>query len=173
VSDLERPLGAQPAPGHTYPLVTVGALIVGPSGRVLLVRTHKWRDRWGVPGGKVDLGETLLEAVHREVREETGLELDEVVWAPVLEAVDHPEFHRPAHFVLLNFVARARGEVVALNEEAQAFVWTTPEAALAMDLNAPTRALVAHYVRAGFATPPLIADPASGRTTPDPDEVGA
>jgi ADP-ribose pyrophosphatase YjhB (NUDIX family) len=32
------------------PLATVGALVVGPSGRILLIRTHKWRDSWGVPG---------------------------------------------------------------------------------------------------------------------------
>jgi len=162
---MELPPGAHPEPDRRYPLVTVGALVVGPSRRVLLVRTHKWRDKWGVPGGKVDHGETLLAAVHREVREETGLALDQVVWAPVQEAVDHPEFHRPAHFVLLNFVARATGEVVTLNEEAQAHAWVTPEAALQMDLNAPTRALVAHYVAHGFATPALVAEPTTGRTT--------
>lgn len=164
MSGAAPPPGAQAEPGRGYPLVTVGALIVGPSGRLLLVRTHKWGDRWGVPGGKVDLGETLLAAVHREVREETGLALGEVVWAPVQEAVDHPEFHRPAHFVLLNFVARATGEAVTLNDEAQAFAWVTPEEADALDLNAPTRALVAHYRAHGFATPTLVADPARGRT---------
>ncbi len=157
------PLGAARVPGHAYPLVTVGALVVGPSGRLLLVRTHKWGDRWGVPGGKVDHGETLLAAVHREVREETGLELTEVVWAPVQEAVDHPQFHRPAHFVLLNFVARATDERVTLNDEAQAHAWCTPEEALAADLNDPTRTLVAHYRTHGFATPALVADP-SGTT---------
>lgn len=161
---MERPAGAHPEPDRRYPLVTVGALVVGPSGRVLLVRTHKWRDLWGVPGGKVDHGETLLAAVHREVREETGLALDRVAWAPVQEAVDHPEFHRPAHFVLLNFVARATGETVTLNEEAQAHAWVAPEAALQMDLNAPTRALVRHYLAHGFATPALVAEPATGRT---------
>lgn len=164
MSGAPPPPGAQAEPGRGYPLVTVGALIVGPSGRVLLVRTHKWGDRWGVPGGKVDLGETLLAAVHREVREETGLELDEVVWGPVQEAVDHPEFHRPAHFVLLNFVARARGEEVALNDEAQAHAWCTPEEAARLDLNAPTRALLEHYVAHGFGTPTLIAEPGRGRT---------
>lgn len=161
---MSLPPGAFRHPGRGYPLVTVGALVIGPSGRMLLIRTHKWRDRWGVPGGKVDLGETLLAAVHREIREETGLELDEVVWAPVHEAVDHPEFHRPAHFVLLNFVARSTGEEVTLNDEAQAHAWLTPDEALALDLNHPTRVLVEHYARHGFATPALVADPDTGVT---------
>jgi 8-oxo-dGTP pyrophosphatase MutT (NUDIX family) len=161
------PLGAQAEAGRGYPLVTVGALLVGPSGRLLLVRTHKWGGRWGVPGGKVEGGETLLAAVHREVREETGLTVGAVVWAPTHEAVDHPEFHRPAHFVLLNFVARALDEDVTLNDEAQDHAWCTPEEALGLDLNAPTRALVAHYAAHGFATPALIEDPATGRTTGD------
>ncbi len=160
----DAPLGASPEVGRTYPLVTVGALVVGPSGRLLLIRTHKWRDRWGVPGGKVERGETLLAAVHREVAEETGLALGEIAWAPTHEAVDHPEFHRPAHFVLLNFVARSTGEAVTLNDEAQAHVWVEARAALALDLNAPTRALVEHYLRVGFAAPRLVADPSTGTT---------
>ena len=163
-SPAGRPPGAAAEPGRAYPLVTVGALLVGPSGRVLVIRTHKWRDRWGVPGGKVDLGETLLDAVRREVREETGLEAVDVVWAPVQEAVDHPQFHRPAHFVLLNFVARVDDERVTLNDEAQAYAWVDPEAALGMDLNDPTRALVDHYLRHGFAAPTLVADRRRGTT---------
>jgi 8-oxo-dGTP pyrophosphatase MutT (NUDIX family) len=164
----EAPPGAAAEPGRAYPLVTVGALVVGPSGRVLLIRTHKWRDRWGVPGGKVDGGETLLAAVHREVREETGLDLGEVVWAPVSEAVDHPEFHRSAHFVLLNFVARSSGEDVTLNDEAQAHAWLTVAEALAHDLNHPTRVLVEHYAAHGFATPALVADRVTGVTQGPP-----
>jgi ADP-ribose pyrophosphatase YjhB (NUDIX family) len=153
------PQGASGEPGRRYPLVTVGALIVSPDDRLLLIRTHKWGDRWGVPGGKVDWGESLLEAVHREVREETGLTLAEVHWAPVQEAVLHPEFHRPAHFVLLNVVARARGDGVTLNDEAQAHAWCTPAEAEALDLNEPTRRLLAHYREHGFATA-LVTPPA-------------
>lgn len=134
------------------PLATVGVLVVGPSGRVLLIRTHKWKDRWGVPGGKIEYGERMADAAHREVREETGLLVRELRWAPVQEAVESTEFHRPAHFVLLNYVARADSEAVTLNEEAQQCAWVTPEEALHMDLNSYTRALVEHYVRHGFAT---------------------
>ena len=53
-----------------YPLTTVGALVKGPSGRVLIVKTTKWRGSWGVPGGKVDWGETLEAALIREVQDE-------------------------------------------------------------------------------------------------------
>lgn len=139
------PDGARPEPGVDYPLVTVGALIVGPSGRLLLIRTHKWGDRWGVPGGKVDWGESLLEAVHREVREETGLRLLDVRWGPTQEAIHHPEFHREAHFVLVNVIALADAEQVTLNDEAQAYRWCSPAEAAALDLNEPTRRLVEHY----------------------------
>jgi 8-oxo-dGTP pyrophosphatase MutT (NUDIX family) len=142
----------------------VGVLIVGPSERLLLIRTHKWQDRWGVPGGKIDYGETLLAAAHREVREETGLALTTIVWAPTHEAVEHPQFHRPAHFVLLNFVARSVDEQVVLNDEAQAYAWMSPDEALALDLNHPTRALVEHYRSHGFRTPALIAVPELGIT---------
>jgi ADP-ribose pyrophosphatase YjhB (NUDIX family) len=142
-------------PGARRPLATVGALVVGPSGRVLLIRTHKWRERWGVPGGKIEYGETMAAAVRREVREETGLELVDIRWAPVQEAVESPEFYRPAHFLLLNFVARSGSERVRLNDEAQAFAWVDPKEALEMDLNRPTVVLVRHFLERGFDAPPL------------------
>ncbi len=142
-------------PGTRRPLATVGALVVGPTGRVLLVRTHKWRERWGVPGGKIEYGETMAAAVRREVREETGLELVDIHWAPVQEAVESPEFHRSAHFLLLNFVARSDSEQVRLNDEAQTFAWVDPKEALEMDLNRPTVVLVRHFLERGFGTPPL------------------
>lgn len=173
---MSLPAGAMPEPGRGYPLLTVGALVQGPSGRLLLVRTHKWGHRWGVPGGKVDLGETLWAAVRREVMEETGLELERVLWAPAQEAVDHPEFHRPAHFLLLNFLARSSGEEVRLNEEAQAYRWVRPQEAAGMDLNGPTRVLLQHFMAHGFAGRELVAEgsvtqgtwfPAEAQLTPE------
>ena len=129
-----------------HPLATVGALIVGPSERVLLIQTHKWRGKWGVPGGKIEYGETVRRALEREFLEETGLTLTDIYWGPVQEAVESPEFYKSAHFILLNFVARTEREEVTLNEEAQAYTWVSPERALRYDLNAPTRRLVAFYL---------------------------
>jgi ADP-ribose pyrophosphatase YjhB (NUDIX family) len=131
----------------SLPIVTVGALIFDPEGRILLIRTHKWGDRWGIPGGKIDAGETMVEALVREVREETGLEAHDVRFAIAQDSVNSPEFYKPAHMVLLNFTCHSPGGPVTLNEEAEAYAWVTPREGLTYDLNAPTRALIAHVLQ--------------------------
>jgi 8-oxo-dGTP pyrophosphatase MutT (NUDIX family) len=136
-----------PGGASRWPLATVGALVEGPSGRVLLVRTTKWRGSWGVPGGKIAYGETMIAALRREFEEETGLTLHDVRPGPVQEAVLSEEFHLPAHFVLLNFFARTDDEMVHLNDEAQDYAWVSPREALAMPLNSFTRVLVEAYLR--------------------------
>ena len=78
----------------------------GPGNRVLLVRTTKWRGAWGVPGGKVEWGETLEQATVRELREETGLEITDLRYAQTQEAVRSPEFYTEAHMLLIDFFAR-------------------------------------------------------------------
>lgn len=127
---------------HARPVVTVGALIQNADGRLLMIRTHKWGNRWGIPGGKIEHGESSEEALRREVMEETGLTLGEVRFVLVQDCINSPEFLRPAHFVLLNYLARTEQSHVRLNEEAEEFQWLGTAEALALDLNQPTRTLV-------------------------------
>jgi phosphoglycolate phosphatase-like HAD superfamily hydrolase/8-oxo-dGTP pyrophosphatase MutT (NUDIX family) len=124
------------------PIATVGALIHDAEGRVLMMRTHKWSNLWGIPGGKIRRGEPSIDALCREVREETALEIDDIRFVLVQDSIDSPEFMRPEHFILLNYLARASGTEVLLNDEAEEFRWVSPAAALAMDLNQPTRILL-------------------------------
>ena len=130
-----------------FPLTTVGALVTSPQGRVLIIKTHKWRGTWGVPGGKVDWGEDLETALLREFQEEVGLELTQVRFALLQEAVIDPQFHKDAHFVLLNYYALATSEEVVPNEEIDEWVWVNPQQALEFPLNSYTRILVEDYLQ--------------------------
>ena len=135
--------------GGARPIVTVGALIDDGGGRVLMIRTHKWGNRWGIPGGKIERGESATDALRREVREETGLEVTNVEFTLVQDCIDSPEFHRPEHFLLLNYTANATTTDVRLNDEAQEFRWMSPAAALELPLNQPTRFLLTEAIRLG------------------------
>ncbi len=134
---------AEQAAAALAPVVTVGALIFNPANQVLLVRTHKWSNLWGIPGGKVKWGEPAVDALRRELREETNLAVKEVEFVLVQDCIQSREFYRPAHFVLLNYTCRCTGDVaVKLNDEAQEFRWVELAAAVQMAINQPTRTLL-------------------------------
>ena len=76
------------------------------------------------------------------MKEETGLDIEDVRFALVQDSIDSPEFERPEHFILLNYVARATGREVTLNDEAEEYQWLSPADALKLDLNQPTRHLL-------------------------------
>lgn len=135
-----------------FPLATVGALVTAPDGRVLIVKTTKWRGTWGVPGGKVEWGETLEAALKREFREEVGLDLREIKFALVQEAVNDEQFHCPAHFVLLNYYARCESTQVIPNEEIVEWEWVTPLEALDFPLNSFTKLLLEDYQQRFMST---------------------
>jgi phosphoglycolate phosphatase-like HAD superfamily hydrolase/ADP-ribose pyrophosphatase YjhB (NUDIX family) len=125
------------------PVVTVGALIFNDAGEVLLVRTHKWSNLWGISGGKVKWGETSEAALRRELKEETNLDVTDIRFVLVQDCIHSKEFYRDAHFVLLNYTCRYAGKPdVKLNDEAQEYRWLTLAEALRMPINAPTRRLL-------------------------------
>jgi len=128
---------------NSLPIPTVGALIFNQAGQALMIRTHKWSNLWGIPGGKIKGGESSEAALRREIREETKLDIDEVEFVLAQDCVFSPEFYRDAHFVLLNYVCQtAHGSAVQLNGEAQEFRWLSLEEAQTLPLNTPTRILI-------------------------------
>ncbi len=110
------------------PIVAVGAFIVK-DGKVLLTRRAQEprRGLWTVPGGVVELGETLKEAVAREVREETGLEVEVDDVVTVIDRITPGEDDLPQyHYVIIDYAARwVAGEVVA-GSDVDAAEWVEP-----------------------------------------------
>lgn len=138
-----------PAPRSAFPIPTVGALIRDDSGRMLLFKTAKWSGMWGIPGGKIEWGEPSEVALRREVREETGLEIDRIQFVMVQDSIASTEFYKEAHFILLNYTCLALpDQLVTLNDEAQDFAWVDWEQAFGLPLNTPTRRLL-EVVQAG------------------------
>ena len=128
------------------PVATVGALIHDGAGKILMIRTHKWSDKWGIPGGKIERGEASEDALHREILEETALEISDIRFVMVQDCIDSTEFFRPEHFLLLNYTAKAESHDVTLNDEAEEFVWVTMEEAFKLDLNTATKILLDRVV---------------------------
>ena len=130
------------------PLATVGGLIFNAKGEALMIRTHKWSNKWGIPGGKIKWGETSEAALRREIREETHLKVTDIRFVLVQDCIHSKEFYRDAHFVLLNYTCRCVGKPdVKLNHEGQEFRWLTLAEAGKLRLNKPTKVLVEAVAR--------------------------
>jgi 8-oxo-dGTP diphosphatase len=122
-----EPTSAAPAPGRREypdrPIVGVGAVIID-RGQVLLVKrgSPPLKGEWSLPGGAVELGETLRAAAEREAQEETGLivkagEVIEVLDRIVPGATGAPQYH----YVLIDFLCTVKsGELRAGGDAADA-----------------------------------------------------
>ena len=75
-----------------FPEPVVGAFVVNPQGKIFLMKSDKWLGKWVVPGGHVELDETLEQALHREVKEETGLDISTIQFLRFDEFVNEPTF---------------------------------------------------------------------------------
>jgi 8-oxo-dGTP diphosphatase len=116
--------------GRHYPdRPVVGVLgVVRRDGRVLLVQRARAPHvgKWGFPGGVQELGETIFEAAARELREETGLEIEPVGTLTTLDVIERDDDGRVrTHYALINVLADWRSGEVSIDDEALDFGWFT------------------------------------------------
>ena len=101
-------------------LVSVAGLVTNEEGKILLVKSP-WRG-WEYPGGLIEPGETFQQALHREIREEAGVEVEITGFVGICKNVERD-------IVNIDFTCRyLRGELTT-SEESTEVIWATPEEA--------------------------------------------
>jgi len=119
-------------------MVGVGGVVID-DGRTLLIRrgSHPLKGEWSIPGGLLEVGETLERGVVRELAEETGLEVRVIELIEVFERIfpappkadgtpgdpARPQYH----FVILDYLCEKRGSTLSAGSDAQEFVWAREE----------------------------------------------
>jgi nucleoside triphosphatase len=134
-------------PDQIFPEPTVGAFIFNAKGELLLLQSHKWPGHYVIPGGHVELGERLEEALTREAKEETGLDVHSLEFINFQQFIYDPAFWKHRHFIFFDFACRTDSTDVQLNDEAEGHVWVEPHQALTMELDTYTRTSVEEYLK--------------------------
>jgi len=115
---------------------------------VLIVRSSKWAGKHTVPGGHIELGESAEDAIKREVKEETGLNVEVVRLLLVQQAIYPKHYCKHEHFVFMDYLCRTVDTSVKLDgRELQEYTWVSPRGALELDLEEYTRNFVVAYLK--------------------------
>ena len=127
-----------------HPVVGVGAVVVRDGRALIIKRAHEPRKgEWSLPGGLLELGESLQDAARREIKEETSLDIEV---GPVIETFDR--VHRDGqgriryHFVIVDFVCWARGGEAVPGSDAEGVAWVTPGEIDDYQVNAHAKAVI-------------------------------
>lgn len=111
-----------------WPVVAVGA-IIWKDDRFLLIRrgTPPRQGGWSIPGGRQEAGETVYQAVHREIREETGIEIDILEVTAVVDLIDREESGIKHHYTVIDVLAEWRSGEARAGDDATEVAWARIE----------------------------------------------
>ncbi len=128
----------------SHPFIGVGALIVK-DGRYLLIKRGKepGKGKWSIPGGKVELGETLAEAIKREVLEECGIQIEiEKIFNIMDRILKDKDGKIKYHFVLIDYKAQYISGKARAYSDADDMKWVTAAEMSELDMNPETREII-------------------------------
>ncbi len=123
---------ANPVPDHREypdrPLAGVGGVVIA-EGRALLIRrgSPPLVGQWSIPGGMLEVGETLVDGVRRELAEETGIEVRVLDLIEVFERIDLDASGKPQyHFVILDYLCEMTGGELRAASDVTDAAWAAP-----------------------------------------------
>ncbi len=140
--------------------IAVG-LVWNDRNELLFCRMHPERGvfpgQWGFPGGGIEPGERMHEALRRELREELGIEVDQIrpaFFKDCLHSKKFPDGHSaPVYMIFLLFHCRALSEELVLNDELVQYRWVEETAAYDLELNSETKDTLMRLGRWGEVWP--------------------
>jgi 8-oxo-dGTP diphosphatase len=117
------------------PVVGVGGVVVR-DGRVLLIRRGKepLYGRWLIPGGTVELGESLEQALVRELREETGLDVEPLEMLTAFDRIEREGESVVYHYVIVDYLCRSPSGEARAGSDALELAWVGRDELAAYDL---------------------------------------
>lgn len=132
-----------------FPEPVVGALIFNEKSQVFLMKSPKWGGLYIIPGGHIELGETRLEALKREVKEETGMEIYDEKLFTLHDAVFPEKFHKKKHFVMIDYLAKPKSEKFKLDgKEGTEGIWMKPKLAVKeLEIDQFTKQALEDYIK--------------------------
>ena len=138
-------------PGH--PQVGVGGVVVS-DRHVLLIRRGKQPllGRWSIPGGTVESGETLEQALIREMAEETGLEVEPLELLTVFDWIEREGDRVVFHYVIADYLCRCVSGTARAGSDALEVRWVGPEELEQLDLTAKALEVVQEAFRRELAS---------------------
>ena len=126
------------------PMVGVHALVFK-EGKMLLAKRAKEpsKGKWSLPGGRIELGETVYEAAKREILEECSIEIEIERFIDVADSIIRDEEDRVRyHFVLIYLLARYKAGEIKAQSDAEDVRWVKPDELAGLDIHPQLRAVL-------------------------------
>jgi len=135
-------------PSQKNPIPAVGIFILNDKNQILLVRSFKWGEYYCIPGGRVEIGEKIGDAVIREAKEEVGLDIKVIQFLCVADAIFPKEFFKKRHFIFLDYLCRiGKDQTPKLDgDELQSYEWIDLKSSLKKNLEPYGRQTIKNYI---------------------------
>jgi 8-oxo-dGTP diphosphatase len=128
-----------------HPIAAVAAVVFNNQNKLLLVRRGKepGKGSWGIPGGVVELGENLEDAVKREIQEETGIDVEPTDVITVVNRIFNDDEGRiQFHYIIVEYLCRSANRTPKASDDVDRALWVSIEEAKTFSLPPITREVI-------------------------------